>query len=713
MSEKEQKNKIFNFISKLNIINNNKNHIHKIVSKKNTNAKIININKIFSKCIKPKKYDDYVFNKNIKHKKIISNIEDYNNLVKLNLTNRLKKTDNKKNENPIIHRRMLTEKKIYDINNKKNKTGNHFVLINNRNIKNNNNDQRLITDYFIIENKEKSKKTIERKINQNTIHNNNSLSIDFHNFHQASTERKTKLKDKDNNIKETPSNKRYIKYLKKINLCNHSHSQDKTYTSNIKKRKKESHINNLESFEISDTNMTSTNYCYSFDGKSQALFNKNKKKNLTKTFFNHAKKKLLYSNTNNNIITEKILHKKSSNFKLKKYFLSTINNNLTIDNILQTSNNTSRPKIKIKNRNNININNSKEYFLTTINSFKKIKNIRISNDINNKIKLRKNLWNLNINLNKNSKIKIAKIMKQKKLTKKTIKNIFTLTKKGFWQPGINKPNQDNYFIFKNFLDNIDNYYIGVCDGHGKHGKEVSTFIVNNLPNNLNKNINNSSQEVGNSLSNMSKIIIYTFDQLNTLLISNPNINTLTSGSTCSSLILTPNSFISINLGDSRAILAKYNQNNNNYIARNLTTDHKPFCEDEQKRIIEKGGIISQARDEFGNKRGILRIWKNEEDSIGLALTRCFGDQILSQVGISCEPEIKEFFFEENDKFIIIATDGLWEYISSQECVDMVKNFYEKDELQNAVNFLYKEAAKRWIMEQDIVDDITIILIALE
>ena len=44
---------------------------------------------------------------------------------------------------------------------------------------------------------------------------------------------------------------------------------------------------------------------------------------------------------------------------------------------------------------------------------------------------------------------------------------------------------------------------------------------------------------------------------------------------------------------------------------------------------------------------------------------------------------------------------------------MVKNFYEKDELQNAVNFLYKEAAKRWIMEQDIVDDITIILIALE
>ena len=77
----------------------------------------------------------------------------------------------------------------------------------------------------------------------------------------------------------------------------------------------------------------------------------------------------------------------------------------------------------------------------------------------------------------------------------------------------------------------------------------------------------------------------------------------------------------------------------------------------------------------------------------MALTRCFGDQILSQVGISCEPEIKEFFFEENDKFIIIATDGLWEYISSQECVE--------------------EAAKRWIMEQDIVDDITIILIALE
>ena len=86
---------------------------------------------------------------------------------------------------------------------------------------------------------------------------------------------------------------------------------------------------------------------------------------------------------------------------------------------------------------------------------------------------------------------------------------------------------------------------------------------------------------------------------------------------------------------------------------------------------------------------------------------------MSKVGIICEPEIKEFFLEKNDKCIIIGSDGLWEYISNQECVNFVKEFYLKNDIKGAINFLYKEASKRWILQQDIIDDISIILIFLD
>ena len=48
-----------------------------------------------------------------------------------------------------------------------------------------------------------------------------------------------------------------------------------------------------------------------------------------------------------------------------------------------------------------------------------------------------------------------------------------------------KVNQDNYFIFKNFVQGFDNIYMGVCDGHGYYGHEVSGYIKENLPMDLN------------------------------------------------------------------------------------------------------------------------------------------------------------------------------------------------------------------------------------
>ena len=60
--------------------------------------------------------------------------------------------------------------------------------------------------------------------------------------------------------------------------------------------------------------------------------------------------------------------------------------------------------------------------------------------------------------------------------------------------------------------------------------------------------------------------------------------------------------------------------------------------------------------------------------------------------------------------MIIASDGIWEFISSQECVNIVKNFYEKNDLKGCADFLYEESSKRWLKEEEVIDDTTLILV---
>ena len=92
------------------------------------------------------------------------------------------------------------------------------------------------------------------------------------------------------------------------------------------------------------------------------------------------------------------------------------------------------------------------------------------------------------------------------------------------------------------------------------------------------------------------------------------------------------------------------------------------------------------------------------------MTRSFGDELAHKIGVIVEPEIKEYVFLSEDKFFVIGSDGLWEYISSEECVNIVKDFYLKNDIDGAIKYLYKESSKRWIMQQDVIDDITIIIV---
>ncbi|CAM9871826.1 unnamed protein product, partial [Chrysoparadoxa australica] len=97
-----------------------------------------------------------------------------------------------------------------------------------------------------------------------------------------------------------------------------------------------------------------------------------------------------------------------------------------------------------------------------------------------------------------------------------------------------------------------------------------------------------------------------------------------------------------NVGDCRAIICRAG------VAVELSQDHKPTREDEQARIEAAGGYISR-----GRLNGLLGV------------TRAFGD-------ITFKPEIAVTKLVPEDEFFILACDGIWDAMTSQQAVNYVQ-----------------------------------------
>ena len=84
--------------------------------------------------------------------------------------------------------------------------------------------------------------------------------------------------------------------------------------------------------------------------------------------------------------------------------------------------------------------------------------------------------------------------------------------------------------------------MGVCDGHGMFGQDVSGYLVNTLPQNMNinlinLNISNLSME---SSIKIFPVILSTFVATNIDMTEDDRVDSTYSGSTCVSLFYTPN-----------------------------------------------------------------------------------------------------------------------------------------------------------------------------
>ena len=316
----------------------------------------------------------------------------------------------------------------------------------------------------------------------------------------------------------------------------------------------------------------------------------------------------------------------------------------------------------------------------------------------NAITLRKNGGNtLYLKNYEKGEAQIGKIELKIK-NKNFVKNIkiCSCTKPGCSGPGVVKVNQDAFFIKDNFLNNENNFFLGVCDGHGEKGEFISQYVSEKLPEYLNNTNYDSITDI--------------FRKINNEIYENKNIESNMSGTTVSSLILTSEKIISINLGDSR--ISIFREENGLYTYQNLTRDHKPNEKDENIRIINNNGRIKRCYDEELKKYiGPERVWLKNKEEPGLAMTRSIGDKLAHSIGVIEDPEFKSYEYVGNEKFIVIASDGIWEYLNGDDCIKIVKKYYEKNYSVEEASFaLVKEAFDKWKRKEVAIDDITAIVI---
>ena len=219
-----------------------------------------------------------------------------------------------------------------------------------------------------------------------------------------------------------------------------------------------------------------------------------------------------------------------------------------------------------------------------------------------------------------------------------------------------------------FSDHLAMY--SVFDGHG--GSAVANFcrsqfakifrehLLNSI-NNYYTNSNIKPPPISSLL--LKKILIEsiknTFQITDQEILSDQNLYNDHSGSTCSCVLISKKlgTIICANAGDSRSVLAL------DGVAKTLSFDHKPSLMNEQSRIVAANGFVETDRVN-GN----------------LALSRAIGDfEFKTNENVSTEEQIVTSFPDilihkidySKDDFIIIACDGIWECLTSQDCVNMV------------------------------------------
>nr|CCA21994.1 protein phosphatase 2C putative [Albugo laibachii Nc14] len=277
-----------------------------------------------------------------------------------------------------------------------------------------------------------------------------------------------------------------------------------------------------------------------------------------------------------------------------------------------------------------------------------------------------------------------------------------VSKKGYAPYNPRKKNQDTMVL--QFDSDSKTLLFCVFDGHGEVGEFVSQALRDKFPAELCKH----SKYLSKDLKALQSAISDSLQIVERNILRDSNIDTEFSGTTASIGLLRDNVLIVANVGDSR-IVRGYTEIELTFGSQDISIDHKPDLPEEKTRILKSGGRVFAVEYDDGVD-GPPRVWLGHLDVPGLAMSRSIGDAVAHTAGVISDPEFFTHTLSASDRCFVMATDGLWEFMNTKEVIEMTVN---EESPKAAVDVLLAEANRRWMKEEQVIDDTTVIVVFMD
>lgn len=276
-------------------------------------------------------------------------------------------------------------------------------------------------------------------------------------------------------------------------------------------------------------------------------------------------------------------------------------------------------------------------------------------------------------------------------------------------------------------------FVGIYDGHG--GPEAARCINESLYNFVQKDV---TEQEGMSCDVLCKAFKETedkfYDVVQKAWLVKPQLAAV--GSCCLTGVVCSSKLYIANVGDSRAVLGSYSRDTGTVIARQISKEHNASIEEVRNELYaghEDDPQIVVLKHGVWRVKGLIQVsrsigdfyLKKAEFNRPPLIARFRLPEPLKRPVMSAEPECSVITLSPQDEFVIFASDGLWEHLSSKEAVDIVYSHPRVGIARRLIKAALQEAAKKREMRYSDLkriergirrhfhDDITVVVVYLD
>ncbi|KAL5541853.1 hypothetical protein UlMin_009563 [Ulmus minor] len=166
------------------------------------------------------------------------------------------------------------------------------------------------------------------------------------------------------------------------------------------------------------------------------------------------------------------------------------------------------------------------------------------------------------------------------------------------------------------------------------------------------------------------------------------------------VLLHGNDLYTLNLGDSRAVLATNVNGSEKLTAVQLTESHTVDNEAERTRVLDEhpddpmtimGGKV-KGRLKVTRAFGVGYLKKKKLNDVLMGILQI--QNLRSPPYVSTQPSLNVHRISKSDRFVIVASDGLFDYYSNNEAVEHVRSYILSNPYGDPAKFLVEEVLNR-------------------